>query len=59
MEQHSRRNDTLIPLSVLVGTVAIFMGLLQVSDRMIGLERRITGLEVRTDILLRQLEKPR
>lgn len=59
MEPRQRRNDVLVPLSVLVGVVAILGGLLQVTDRMLGLERRLTSLEVRTEILLQRVtEQP-
>lgn len=40
-----RRDDVLVPLSVIVLGVSLLSGLLTVTDRFVGLEARLTRLE--------------
>lgn len=40
-----RRNDVLVPLSVIVLGVSLLSALLTVTDRFVGLEARLTRLE--------------
>lgn len=55
-----RRNDVLVPLSLLLTVISLFLGLQQIQDQAVRLERRITTLEVQIHLLLdrSKLDKP-
>lgn len=51
-----RRNDFLVPGSVVLFGLAVLSGLFQVSDRFVSLEARLVRLEVGVSRLERALE---
>jgi hypothetical protein len=54
--ERGRRSDVLVPLSVLVGIVSLFGGLMLLMEKSAGLERRLTRLEYGQEVILKRLD---
>lgn len=57
MEPGGRRNDVLIPLSVLLLGLSTLLGLFAVVDRFVSLEARLVRLEMSTQRIEKTLDR--